>query len=138
MLCWSSREEIPHIQGKRNPSKTVGVVRGHQRADTLKSYRKLANLVARTTALSNSVKLSHAVGGQPRWIQAIQNYNSYTSSIPTTFHLEYHLPTLPFLHDKPRFKHLAHIVGYAFLLYSVAFCHMSHDRYVSYATQAEI
>ena len=29
-------EEIPHIQGKRNPSKTVGVARGHQRADTLK------------------------------------------------------------------------------------------------------
>ena len=32
-LCWSSREEIPHVRGKRNPSKTVGVVRGHQRAD---------------------------------------------------------------------------------------------------------
>ena len=29
-------KEIPHVQGKRNPSKTVGVVRGHQRADTLK------------------------------------------------------------------------------------------------------
>ena len=29
-------EEIPLVQGKRNPSKTVGVVRGHQRADTLK------------------------------------------------------------------------------------------------------
>ena len=25
-------------QGKRNPSKTVGVARGHQRADTLKPY----------------------------------------------------------------------------------------------------
>ena len=35
-LCWSRREEITHIQGKRNPSKTVGVMRGHQRADTLK------------------------------------------------------------------------------------------------------
>ena len=34
--CWSSREEIPNVQGKRNPSKMVGVVRGHQRADTLK------------------------------------------------------------------------------------------------------
>ena len=32
----SSCEEIPHVQGKRNPSKMVGVVRGHQRADTLK------------------------------------------------------------------------------------------------------
>ena len=28
VLCWSSREEIPHVQGNRNPSKTVGVVRG--------------------------------------------------------------------------------------------------------------
>ena len=35
-LCWSSRKEIPHVQSKRNPSKTVGVARGHQRADTLK------------------------------------------------------------------------------------------------------
>ena len=31
-----SHEKIPHDQGKRNPSKTVGVARGHQRADTLK------------------------------------------------------------------------------------------------------
>ena len=29
-------EEIPLIQGKRNPSKTVGVARRHQRAGTLK------------------------------------------------------------------------------------------------------
>ena len=29
-------EEIPHIQGKRNPSKIVRVARGYQRADTLK------------------------------------------------------------------------------------------------------
>ena len=36
VLCWSSREEIPHTQGKRNPSKMVGVARGHRRADTLK------------------------------------------------------------------------------------------------------
>ena len=35
-LCWSGREDISHVQGKRNPSKTVGVARGHQRADTLK------------------------------------------------------------------------------------------------------
>ena len=33
---WSRREEIPHVQGKRNPSEMVGVARGHQRADTLK------------------------------------------------------------------------------------------------------
>jgi len=27
---------FPHVQGKRNSSETVGVARGHQRADTLK------------------------------------------------------------------------------------------------------
>ena len=31
-------EEIPYVQGKRNPSKMVSVARGHQRADTLKPY----------------------------------------------------------------------------------------------------
>ena len=33
-----SSEEIPLVQGKRNPSKMVGVARGHQREDTLKPY----------------------------------------------------------------------------------------------------
>ena len=33
-----SHEEIPHIQGKRNPGKMVDVARGHQRADTLEPY----------------------------------------------------------------------------------------------------
>ena len=32
----SGSEEILLVQGKRNPSKTVGVARGHPRADTLK------------------------------------------------------------------------------------------------------
>ena len=56
MLCWSSREEIPHAQGKRNPSKMVGVARGHQRADTLKPYSQKTSQSnhTRTTALSNS------------------------------------------------------------------------------------
>ena len=36
MLCWSSHEEIPNVQGKRNPSKMAGAERGHQRADRLK------------------------------------------------------------------------------------------------------
>ena len=35
-LHWSSHEEIPHVQGKRNPTEMVGVARGHQRVDTLK------------------------------------------------------------------------------------------------------
>ena len=64
MLCWSSREEILHAQGKRNPSKTVGVARGHQRANTLKPYSHKTSQSnhTRTTALSNSMKLSHARG----------------------------------------------------------------------------
>ena len=64
MLCWSSHEEIPHIQGKRNPSKMVSVARGYQRADTLKPYSQKTSQSnhTRTTALSNSMKLSHTRG----------------------------------------------------------------------------
>ena len=64
MLCWSSREEIPHVQGKRNPNKMVGVARGHHRADTLKPYSQKTSQSnhTRTSALSNSMKLSHARG----------------------------------------------------------------------------
>ena len=64
MLCWSSREEIPHAQGKRNTSKMVGFARGHQRADTLKPYSQKTSQSnhTRTTALSNSMKPSHACG----------------------------------------------------------------------------
>ena len=71
MLCWSSREEIPHAQGKRNPSNTVGVARGRQRADTLKPYSQKTSQSnhTSTTALSNSVKLSHAHGAtQDGWV----------------------------------------------------------------------
>ena len=62
--CWSSREEIPQAQGKRNPSKMVGVARGHQRADTLKPYSQKTSQPnhTRTTALSNLMKPSHAGG----------------------------------------------------------------------------
>ena len=57
-------KRYPHIQGKRNPSKMVRVARGHQRADTLKPYSQKTSQSnhTRTTALSNSVKLSHARG----------------------------------------------------------------------------
>ena len=63
-LCWNSCEEIPHARGKRNPSKMVGVARGHQRADTLKPYSQKTSQSnhTRITALSNSMKLSHAPG----------------------------------------------------------------------------
>ena len=70
-LCWSSREEIYHAQGKRNPSKMVEVAKGHQRADTLKPYSQKTSQSnhTRTTALSNSMKLSHALGAtQDRWV----------------------------------------------------------------------
>ena len=61
-------EEIPLVQGKRNPGKTIGVARGHQRADTLKAYSQKTSQFnhTRTTALSNSMKLSQAVWGHPR------------------------------------------------------------------------
>ena len=60
----SSREEIPHAQGKRNPSKMVGVARGHQRADTLKTYSQKTSQSnhTRTTALSNSRKPTMPTG----------------------------------------------------------------------------
>ena len=63
-LCWSSLEEIPHGQGNRNPSKMVGVARGHQRADTLKPYSQKTSQSnhTRTTASSNSMKPIHACG----------------------------------------------------------------------------
>ena len=63
MFCWSTCEEIPHIQGKRNPSRTVGTERGHQTAERLKPQ---SHLITQTTALSNSMKLSHALWGHPR------------------------------------------------------------------------
>ena len=74
MLCWSSLEEIPHAQGKRNPSKMVGVERRHQRADTLKPYsqKTIQSYHTRTTALSNLMKLSHALWGHPRWAGMVQ------------------------------------------------------------------
>ena len=68
-------EEIPLVQGKehwlhfagaavkRYPT-SKGVASGHQRADTLKPYSQKTSQSnhTRTTALSNSVKLSHARG----------------------------------------------------------------------------
>ena len=81
-LCWSSREEIPHAQGKRNPSKTVGVARGHQRADTLKPYSQKTGQSnhTRITALSNSMKLSHACGAtQDGWVMVERSYRMWST-----------------------------------------------------------
>ena len=52
----TAMKRYPHVQGKRNPSKTVGVARGHPSQKTSHSNH------TRTTALSNSMKLSHALG----------------------------------------------------------------------------
>ena len=71
--------EIPHAQGKRNPSKTVGVAREHQRADTLKPYslKPSQSNHTRTTALCNSMKLSHDCGatqdGQNNTLEGINS-----------------------------------------------------------------
>ena len=49
----------------------VGVARGHKRADTLKTYSQKTSQSnhTRTTALSNSMKLSHARGEtQDGWV----------------------------------------------------------------------
>ena len=51
------------------PRYEKGVGRGHQRADRLKhNHRQLANLIKQTAALSNSMKLSHALQGHPRGV----------------------------------------------------------------------
>ena len=56
------------MQGKRNPRKIVGTERRYQGADRLKpNHRQLANLITWTTALSKSIKLSHAMWSCPRW-----------------------------------------------------------------------
>ena len=63
MLCWSSCEEIPHVQGKRNPSKMVDAKRGHQRADRLKAQSQTTRQSDHMDhSLVNSMKLSHARG----------------------------------------------------------------------------
>ena len=63
-LCFAraAMKRYPHVQSKRNPSKMVGVARGHQTADTLKPYSQKTSQSnhTRTTALCNSMKPRHA------------------------------------------------------------------------------
>ena len=65
-LCFAGAavKRYPHVQGKRNSSKMVGVPRGHQKADTLKpnSQKTSQSNHTSTTALSNSMKPNHARG----------------------------------------------------------------------------
>ena len=66
-LCFAGaavkRDPMPKV--KKNSSKMIGVARGHQRAGTLKPYSQKTSQSnhTRTTALSNSMILSHAHGG---------------------------------------------------------------------------
>ena len=62
------RYPMPKVE---NPSRMVGVAREHQKADTLKAYSQKTSQYdhTRTTALSNSMKLSHARGAtQDGWV----------------------------------------------------------------------
>ena len=51
-----------------SPNVTAGRLKTEGRQTENHNYRKLTNLITWTTALSNSMKLSHAVWGHPRWM----------------------------------------------------------------------
>ena len=60
----------------------VGVPRGHQRADTLKSYSQKTSQSnhTRTRALSNSMKPSHACGAtQDTWVMMERSYRMWST-----------------------------------------------------------
>ena len=64
-------KRYPTPKVRETQVKMVGVARGHQRADTLKPYSQKTSQSnhTRTTALSNSVKLSHTRGAtQDGWV----------------------------------------------------------------------
>ena len=64
-------KRYPTPKVRETQVKKVGVARGHQRADTLKPYSKKTSQSnhTRTTASSNSMKLSRAHGAtQDRWV----------------------------------------------------------------------
>ena len=81
-LCFAGAavKRYPHVQGKRNPSKMVGVARWHQRADTLKPQKTSQSNHTRTTVLSNSMKLSHALWGHPRWVGIVERSDTMWST----------------------------------------------------------
>ena len=60
----------------------VGVARGHQRPDTLKPYSQKTSQSnhTRTTALSSSMKLSHALWGHPRWAGMVERSDTMWST----------------------------------------------------------
>ena len=62
----SGPEDIPHVQGKRKPSKTVGTKGIRGQIDRNHNHRQSASLTTWTTTLSNSMKLSHTMWDHPR------------------------------------------------------------------------
>ena len=90
MLCWSSREEIPHVQGKRNPSKTVGIVRGIGGRRTNHNHRKLVSLITQTTALSNSMNYAMPCGAtQDGWVMVERSDRMWSTGEGTGQTLQY-------------------------------------------------
>ena len=66
--CALLGEEKLHVQGKRNPSKTVGAERRHQKVDRLRQQSQTTSQSGHMDhMLSNSMTLSHAKWGHPRW-----------------------------------------------------------------------
>ena len=72
-LCFAGAavKRYPTPKARETQIKMIGVTRGHQRADTLKPYSQKTSQSnhTRTTALSNSMKPSHAHGAtQDGWV----------------------------------------------------------------------
>ena len=74
--------EAPHAQGKRNPSKMVGVARHQKGENTLKPYSQKTSQSnhTRTTALSNSMKLSYARGATQDWRVMVERFDRMWST----------------------------------------------------------
>ena len=84
-ICCKVKEAVkryPTPKVRKNPSKMVGAARGHQRADTLKPYSQKTSQsnCTRTTALSNSMKLSHALRAtQDGWVMVERSYRMWST-----------------------------------------------------------
>ena len=82
LLVHHQLPEFTQTHIHRNPSKMVGVARGHQRADTLKPYSQKTSQSShtRTTALSNSMKPRHAQGAtEDGWVM-VERYDRMWST----------------------------------------------------------
>ena len=83
-----------HAQGKRNPSKMVGVARGHERADALKPYSQKTSQSnhTRTTALSNSMKPRRMGHGGEVWQNVVhwrREWQTTSVFLPCETHEQY-------------------------------------------------